>query len=664
MSEQRSFLYDTVSPLLDPNPSSYDPSSPAHLSIGEAADASPIHTNKIKKSQKHESAIKASDSAAAVGDEEELAFLNKRIDFNSESSSGVICTVFRSEIGGGESYVHQESSDNDEAEYLSLNFDSPKLPEEEDASPEKISPVQAPEQVDVKGVDSFRWTHARKQIRSPLLLLHHEISNFCHFLLPTSEEQASRTAAVARVSEVIKSIWPSCQVKVFGSFETGLYLPSSDIDVVILNSDVQVPQNGLQALAKALSQRSVGHKMQVIGKARVPIVKFIEKESNVAFDVSFDVQNGPEAAKFIKDAITKIPPLKPLCLILKIFLQQRELNEVYSGGIGSYALLVMLMTHLQMHWSRQSSVGKSTFLESNLGILLIDFFDLYGRKLNANDVGVSCRSGGQFYSKNIRGFSNLKRRHLLSVEDPQAPENDIGKNSYNILKVRSAFAMAFRLLTDIKYNDVVTPHCSILGRIIRVDEKLLGRQARFMEVSQLDTLLSSASHKALQCKSVTDSDEIMLHPLLEEQSELFERWQLCDDEPLPRGGKFLENTYGQGSTKKGLKRKRKEERLQNKNYLGVNGKISKRQKQKSFSKRYKKQEDALVENYCNVPKSKKSNQIIQDEAACVTRHGPHHRKSTNSSKNVECKRVWSDHDNNGSARTIINSPADKKMKYY
>lgn len=378
MSEQRSFIYDTVSPLLDPNTTTCNPPCPADISLNEAADTSPVYTNKIKKSKKPESAIKTSEPTTADGDDEELAFLNKRIKFISESSSssGMTCTVFRREISGGEIYVHRESNDDEAEEYLSLDCQSPKLPEEEEVSPEKISPVQAPapEQEEIKGVDSFHWTHGRKQIRSPLLLLHHEITNFCHFLLPTSEEQTARTAAVARVSEVIKSIWPSCQVKVFGSFETGLYLPSSDVDVVILNSDVQVPQNGLQALAKALSQRSIGHKMQVIGKARVPIVKFIEKESNVAFDISFDVQNGPEAAKFIKDAIAKISPLKPLCLILKIFLQQRELNEVYSGGIGSYALLVMLMTHLQMHWSRQSSKANSTCLESNLGILLIDFF--------------------------------------------------------------------------------------------------------------------------------------------------------------------------------------------------------------------------------------------------------------------------------------------------
>lgn len=78
--------------------------------------------------------------------------------------------------------------------------------------------------------------------------------------------------------------------------------------------------------------------------------------------------------------MAKIPPLRPLCLILKVFLQQRELNEVwgfimpsfckecvlilpmtpmhfvirsfvlkvYSGGIGSYALLTMLIAHLQV----------------------------------------------------------------------------------------------------------------------------------------------------------------------------------------------------------------------------------------------------------------------------------------------------------------------------
>ncbi|CAH2049769.1 unnamed protein product, partial [Thlaspi arvense] len=48
----------------------------------------------------------------------------------------------------------------------------------------------------------------------------------------------------------------------------------------------KTPQLGLHALAEALSQRGIAKKMQVIAKARVPIVKFIEKKSGVAFDIS------------------------------------------------------------------------------------------------------------------------------------------------------------------------------------------------------------------------------------------------------------------------------------------------------------------------------------------------------------------------------------------
>lgn len=41
-----------------------------------------------------------------------------------------------------------------------------------------------------------------------------EILDFCYFVSPTQEEQASRVAAVQRVSEVVKYIWPHCKVRV------------------------------------------------------------------------------------------------------------------------------------------------------------------------------------------------------------------------------------------------------------------------------------------------------------------------------------------------------------------------------------------------------------------------------------------------------------------
>lgn len=66
----------------------------------------------------------------------------------------------------------------------------------------------------------------------------------------------------------------------------------------------------------------------------MPIVKFVETTSGINFDASFDVANGPQAATYIKTLLDDIPTMKPLVRILKIFLQQREMNEVrgFNGG--------------------------------------------------------------------------------------------------------------------------------------------------------------------------------------------------------------------------------------------------------------------------------------------------------------------------------------------
>ncbi|GMP65773.1 hypothetical protein CsSME_00026433 [Camellia sinensis var. sinensis] len=337
--------------------------------------------------------------------------------------------VFRNEILL--TATHCPSPKNAAVDYFSLDVGADDDDDDdEEAAVDLIATPATPAQVpEPERTLEGGWFRANCRFKSPMLQLHKEILDFCEFLSPTPEEQASRNAAVECVFDVVRYIWPNSKVEVFGSFKTGLYLPTSDIDVVILGSDIKTPQIGLQALARALSQRGIAKKIQVIAKARVPIVKFVEKRSGVAFDISFDLQNGPKAAEFIKNAVSKMPPLRPLCLILKVFLQQRELNEVYTGGIGSYALLAMLIAMLRSLSEQQA------YPEHNLGILLVNFFDIYGRKLNTSDIGVSCNGEGTFFLKSSRGFTVKGRPFLLSIEDPQAPENDIGKNSFSYFQM-------------------------------------------------------------------------------------------------------------------------------------------------------------------------------------------------------------------------------------
>ncbi|XP_056850139.1 uncharacterized protein LOC108828461 [Raphanus sativus] len=391
------------------------------------------------------------------------------------------------------------------------------------------------------------WFNEKSCSKIPMLQLHKEIVDFSEFLLPTLEEKAQRDAAMDSVRSVIQYIWPDCKVEVFGSYKTGLYLPTSDIDVVILESGITNPQLGLKALSRALSQRGIAKSMQVIARARVPIIKFVEKKSSISFDLSFDMENGPKAAEFIQDAVLKLPPLRPLCLILKVFLQQRELNEVYSGGIGSYALLAMLIAFLKYLKDGRSPP------EHNLGVLLVKFFDFYGRKLNTADVGVSCKKGGSFFSKSNKGFLNQARPGLISIEDPETPENDIGKSSFNYFQIRSAFAMALSTLTNTKAILALGPNRSILGTIIRPDRILLERKGGKNGDVTFNSLLPGAGEPLPMSASGKSNGGLFCNWQLEEDEEgSFPRGDAVNGDSTP----VLVDTPGKVTTKESSRKKK------------------------------------------------------------------------------------------------------------
>ena len=291
-----------------------------------------------------------------------------------------------------------------------------------------------------------------------------------------------RDSAVDAVRQCILSIWPNSRCEVFGSFATGLYLPTSDVDLVIFDSGVLTTsqqygggggggghgiQSALRALATKLARQSLATDLQVISKAKVPIIKFKTVTSGVNFDVSFDQASGPQAAGYVKTLVRTLPQMRPLLLVLKVFLQQRDCNEVYTGGIGSYGLLTMIASFLLSHPSKKRE-GRLT---SCLGVLLTDFFLHYGRVLNTQVVGVSCREHkGFFFNKRSRGLEQPDRPYLLCVEDPHDPLNDLGRNSFSFSRVRASFEFA--------YNQLQLPSRSsesLLFRLMRWEDALIKR---------------------------------------------------------------------------------------------------------------------------------------------------------------------------------------------
>jgi DNA polymerase sigma len=91
-------------------------------------------------------------------------------------------------------------------------------------------------------------------------MLNQEITEYIIYISPTNEEHTMRffilnnnirKLTLSRLEKVIKDTFPNSEMKVFGSFETKLYLPSSDLDVVVIDDSLWAP-NCLRLLEKAL----------------------------------------------------------------------------------------------------------------------------------------------------------------------------------------------------------------------------------------------------------------------------------------------------------------------------------------------------------------------------------------------------------------------------
>ena len=63
----------------------------------------------------------------------------------------------------------------------------------------------------------------------------------------------------------------------------------------------------------------------------------------------------------------------------------------------------------------------------NIGVLVMEFFELYGRYFNYEETGISLRDGGQYFTKRQRGWRDFKKPYLLSIEDP----GDISMSFFN-----------------------------------------------------------------------------------------------------------------------------------------------------------------------------------------------------------------------------------------
>lgn len=275
--------------------------------------------------------------------------------------------------------------------------------------------------------DKTQWDHVS--------YMEYSIYYMLKWLTPTEEEKLIKLKALMKLEIIVKSIFTKAKMEVFGSFVTGLSIPGADVDVCFMNIE-EDELNALYIIAYTLVKLNICHSFNILVHAQVKILRYIDKELGVRFDVCINQKSSRKTTDFIAKQVKKYVYLRPLVLLVKFFLSTRQLNETYSGGIGSFLISCMVLHFLQMH---ESAHNEKALHASTLTSLLLEFFNFYSFDYKLKEKCVVLRGMGHILPMYFRKeLQDADRR--LCFENPIDIDLNVGQKSFRIKFILYAFS--------------------------------------------------------------------------------------------------------------------------------------------------------------------------------------------------------------------------------
>ncbi|RLN64501.1 hypothetical protein BBJ29_001085 [Phytophthora kernoviae] len=326
----------------------------------------------------------------------------------------------------------------------------------------------------------------REKDRAVTGALHEEILEYSMYTKATVEKMAVHIEEmIANVRASVLSLWPKSKVETFGSYSTGIWLPSSDVDLVILDvvevNDSKLTAKHLRQLAKVLAKKKWVETLLVLDTAKVPVLKLVSAGTSVPIDITFEsaaTHSGLLARDLIKRYADSMPELYPLAIVFKQLLRERDLNDAYTGGLSSYSVVLMII-HFSQLWrngescfeaasiyasgylppapstlaaklkagriSADSSVSSSSKLDVSLGEHTLMILEFFGIIFDYRKNGLSVRDGGYIYRLAENHRSQIGKPALV-IEDPIHPDRNVSASSYAFSKVVALFEDSYYAL--------------------------------------------------------------------------------------------------------------------------------------------------------------------------------------------------------------------------
>ncbi|KAF7352450.1 Non-canonical poly(A) RNA polymerase PAPD5 [Mycena venus] len=321
--------------------------------------------------------------------------------------------------------------------------------------------------------------------------LHEEIVAYVAYVQATPQETTARQALLDVIQKTLKRRFPDGEVKLFGSGATGLCLPTGDMDLVVMTKEEIVEKKRpLFQMSTILKAARLTWDVQVNFRAKVPILTFKSLPEYGSFSVDIGINNidGPQAIAVVNEYLSKMPALRPLILIVKGFLSQRNLNSAAHSGLGSYAVICMCISFLQLNPSKrpQDYIDKPMETES-LGALLADFMFYYGIEFPYATSYISVTEGKLLPKESAKWITN-KAPDGLAIQCLINPENDVGKSAGRLEAIRSAFKEGYATILQLSMTDT-----SLLGPLVSLTESTLNHRAHIQHIVDSGRLQAAVS---------------------------------------------------------------------------------------------------------------------------------------------------------------------------
>ncbi|XP_041855212.1 poly(A) RNA polymerase GLD2 [Melanotaenia boesemani] len=275
----------------------------------------------------------------------------------------------------------------------------------------------------------------------------------------------------AQLQQDIQRVYAVGRLYLTGSSINGLGCRTSDADLclVIQGNKRPDPISVLSRLKNVFRSLSYVERIQLI-RAKVPILRFREKGSELEFDLNINNTVGIRNTFLLRSYAYADLRIRPMILVVKKWARQHQINDASKGTLSSYTLVLMVLHYLQ---TRKEPVLPSLqrdypecfnpFMEvdmvpegpknippyisrnqSSLGQLLLGFLKYYATEFRWDKQVISVREATALPKTN----SNEWKNKFICVEEP-FERNNVARAVHEKIKfdaIKAQFAESFRIL--------------------------------------------------------------------------------------------------------------------------------------------------------------------------------------------------------------------------